>query len=453
MKKNILKKSTAIISALVLAVMPINIYAEDAVSDFYPDAVYSDESAFDANGKWIYRELAVGGDCEDASLIWNNGSTNVTDAELDTTIKHSGNASIKQTFSKTYQYMGLPLDEAWVENDTYRVSYWFYTDTALASGNLSNYLAYGRVGKSSIGKMEVAYSSAVTANEWNFIDSKIQFQRASADVSNSVAIDTSKTSYASFVTNKQDTRYLDDMSVRRVPADLESFPKSYAKSITLKDSEGNAKDGDALLKSGDKIIFTYSLDVDKRTVGKENISVNGIKNASTIASVAYSVNDATRETTVTVVLGSVKADSEYTVSLDDIKDAWGRAVVGTTSFTFSTAPIIETEIVLEKDGEEITELEEGVIKAYFTLSSNVGEINAQLVAAVCSGNKFTSVTPKTVTIPVVPAVSGTEREPDFTLNVQAGETVRFFIWTDGEYPYPLSAMRIFDETGLNKAQY
>ena len=346
MKKRLFKNGFAMVMSLIMALslIPMTGAASTLTPDangLYPDAEYSDESAFDASGKWIYRELVQGGDCEDTSLIWNNGSTSVSAAELDTTIKHSGNASIKQSFSAKNLFMGLPLDEVWVEGDTYRVSYWFYTNTALAKNELKDYLTYARVGKGTNGNVEVKYSTAVTADEWNFIDSTIQFARNANDTSGNIAIDTTKTSYISLVTNKEDTRHLDDMSVRRVPADLESFPSVYAKSVSPSFSR-------PVVANGDKVTFTYSMDIDPRTVRKENISVNDVKGAN-ISAVSVATNEATRETTLEITMTGMTDGEAYTVSLDEILDPWGREVVGTSEITVYCANVVAGQYTIFDD--------------------------------------------------------------------------------------------------------
>ena len=308
MKKRLFKNGFAMVMSLMMALslIPMTGAASTLTPDangLYPDAVYSDESAFDASGKWIYRELVKGGDCEDASLIWNNNSASATAAELDTTIKRSGNASIKQSFSAKNLFMGLPLDEVWVEGDTYRVSYWFYTNTALAKNELKDYLTYGRVGKGTNGNVEVKYSTAVTADEWNFIDSTIQFARNSTDTSSNIAIDTSKTSYISLVTNKEDTRHLDDMSVRRIP---DFAVNQIGKSLSV---------------DGKTVTFTFDKDIDNRMAIAENI----VAGDAVVSNIAVNTDSITRETTMAVTF-------EETVTLDSVSytsaltDAWGREI-------------------------------------------------------------------------------------------------------------------------------
>ena len=100
--------------------------------------------------------------------------------------------------------------------------------------------------------------------------------------------------------------------------------KSYTKNIShLSDKIGD-----------EPIVFTFSHDIDTWTVTPDNILINGSQATSEDLKIDVKTDEQTRETKLEISLTEIPSVGEtVTISLVNIRDAWGREIIGLTQAT------------------------------------------------------------------------------------------------------------------------
>lgn len=120
------------------------------------------------------------------------------------------------------------------------------------------------------------------------------------------------------------TLYIDDWSMRLCVPD--GFPETKRLSVDYNEETQT-------------LTYKFNLDIDPRTVRKENIEVNGVRGDAFIeSSVLETTDEETREHTLTLKLQNLENENMITVILADVKDAWGREVLNNPPFTLNNFP-------------------------------------------------------------------------------------------------------------------
>ena len=340
--RNLMKRASVLVTAAVMLIgsFPQVGGAEEALTPdaygLYPTAAYTTVSSeLDDSGAWKYRELIPDVGCETIAGFWDK--ENVTPTSPNTNVALStdayrGSYSVSRTMSG-YKKLGAKVEnlDVYTEKNPaeYLLSMYAKADLAedLTSVNLTPaYLVNGYMEKSF--QYPNTTMPITINNEWGRYTRKMQIYER--DVT---SIDKSKDMYMYFYAYAQgspsNTIYLDEWSLRMaIPDNLSS---SYVKSI----SPSPAKPA---IKNGEDLTFKFSLDIDPRTVRKENITVNGTANSSLVKAVNVTTDEATRETTLTISFNTLTVGTTYTIALPEIKDAWGRNVVGTTTASVTCVP-------------------------------------------------------------------------------------------------------------------
>ncbi|MBQ7900843.1 MAG: hypothetical protein IJ365_02610 [Clostridia bacterium] len=335
---------------MVLSSLPAVYAADSADNGLYPDAVHTiSADEIDSAGNWIYRELVPDTSCETTDGFRAKGSITTNSTMQDSGLRlstdaHTGSYSIARTMRSN---PGIAFDVAApglvAYTDTNQKEYIFSTYMrADCSENVNvtvtpavNYRPVGgtdnKEGAFDKGTGETSSAFDVKSS-WNYFTKRVRMFEADSAKQVTLYLYFSKLDSNNSTTDstgdesKQiQTLYVDDWSVRLDVPD--SFDSSYTKSI---DSSSHSTS----IANGDTVTFTFSLDIDPRTVRKENITVNGDKNSNNVSAVSVATNETTRETTLTITLDNMQDDSLYNIALPEIKDAWGRDVVGATEASY-----------------------------------------------------------------------------------------------------------------------
>ena len=339
--RNLMKRASVLVTAAVMLIgsFPQVGGAEEALTPdaygLYPTAAYTTVSSeLDDSRKWKYRELVPDVGCETIAGFWDKNDTPTspnTNVALSTDA-YRGSYSVSRTMSG-YKKLGAKVEnlDVYTEKNPAEYLLSMYAKADLAEGLTSVNLtpAYLVNGYKELSFQYPGTNMPITINnEWGRYTRKMQIYER--DVK---SIDKSKDMYMYFYANAKDslsnTIYLDEWSLRMaIPDNLSS---SYVKSI----SPSPAKPA---IKNGEDLTFKFSLDIDPRTVRKENITVNGTANSSLVKAVNVTTDEATRETTLTISFNTLTVGTTYTIALPEIKDAWDRKVVGTTTASVTCVP-------------------------------------------------------------------------------------------------------------------
>lgn len=297
----------------------------------------------DNGGKWLYRELVPDPGCEGESSFINMGdnysvketTTKQTNAARTSTYAHSGEYSWYRT---AIQNRGIAIN--------------FGNDGTIASSTKYNVSAYMR--SDMLGADDTKKATQVKAgvfinyvssegwlNEKDLFNLTGEWQKFSKTVT-TPSIPSGKTvklglahykstgdAYSETRTDKTDpwtinTIYIDDWSIRR------ALPDDFMATEALP----GVFDEEAMT-----VTYRFNLDIDYRTVTKASIAVNGVKDTTYIESAALeTVSEQTREHKLTIKLQNITEGEVYTLTLPDIKDAWGRDVTGIEPTVVGTFP-------------------------------------------------------------------------------------------------------------------
>ena len=239
------------------------------------------------------------------------------------------------------------------------------------------------------------------------------------------SIDKTKDIYAYFYANEKDaagntianTIYLDEWSVRRM------LPDDF---FNTEVTESSYENGEA--------DFTFNLDIDRFTVTKEKILINGTPRPDMIDDLILTTDNYTRITDLKIKLKNLKPELHYTIDLPEVKDAWGRDIEGNKTIFFDTPKSVELNAVFKSGGNIITKMTDGEIEIDLTAKSNIGAEAVTVTAAVYKNNKFVNV------VPVNAALDNAAKDIQITIDAGSGnDGLRLFIWRNqtGEAPVPI----------------
>ncbi len=363
--KNLLKKCFSILA--MTSLLTSQIYVSGLADDTTTSAAYTINNDLDADGNWIYRELVPDIECETTNGFLKIGKKTPgstmqdDDIVLSNTNPHGGNYSIKRTmrtnpgiaFTPTAALKTYTQDEP----NEYVISAWMRTECGggqtvkvVPGYTIPAQTPFGKgTGESSIG-FEVK-------NTWQYFSKKVQ--KKESDAANSVGFwfygNTLTAANAVYDTTGTESKYIqtlyiDDWSMRLcVPYD---FPETKRLSVDYNEESQT-------------LTYKFNLDIDPRTVRKENIDVNGVRGGTYIESaILKTTNEETREHTLTLKLQNFEKENIITVKLADIKDAWGRDVSGNAPFIINNYP--EGQYTIYDD------LDDGGLWKYRELVPNVG---------------------------------------------------------------------------------
>lgn len=393
--KNLLKKCFSILAMTSLLTSQIYIsgLADDALpqadaNGFYPTAAYTTAAnELDGSGAWKYRELVPDVSCESENTFKNissnytdvSGEDLQTEAERISSDKHTGNYSWYRR-GLMYRGIGFTIPANIIEKDVnYISSAWIRSDMEGATEGTEAKTLKVQMFANSGGKQNfVAKPGVELSKEWKKYDIKFQALEGydeknvfNLGICNYLTKDDAACNYKTLTRGSTKypliSIYVDDWSVRReIPAD---FAKSYIKSTVPAVNK-------PIIKNDGKVTFTFSLDIDPRTVRKENINVNGAANSENISDVNVITNEATRETKLEITMANLVKNGKYTIALPELKDAWGRDVIGTRTLTVYCADVPDGQYTVFDD------LDDGGLWKYRELVPNVDCETADGFAAV-----------------------------------------------------------------------
>ncbi|MBQ7900844.1 MAG: Ig-like domain-containing protein [Clostridia bacterium] len=438
------KRQLSILLSIILA-LPNIIPAAASEQEFYPDASYSINDDLGENGKWKYRELFVHTTCDDPSQIPSDGSY------AGMAVANDGERTYYEKTAEKYKKIGVAAEELHANVD-YIFSGYVKSDSACDLGMLGGvYIVFDSDGnRLSSGANDMSVAGFKSLTEWQRIDKTFKFTQYKGRTDGKT-YDIPEGGYISngaewrkeiFITHSNSsavTLGLDDISLRLVPD--EGKCTAYTKSASTIENP--------VISATDEISFTFSNDIDMRTVTPETVLLNGTAYDST--EIRSTVDEETRETTVYIKFNVLSAEQSYSVELSGIKDAWGRDIVGTNKTDFATLPAVEqTDAAFEdEDNQPLTSLAAGKVTASVALKSNIGDVNANIIAAECDGNRIVEIQYLPVTI--------TASETRYTLPAldidSADNAVRVYVWSDSEFPTPYTRYGIFSKNGYSAAQY
>ncbi len=337
--KNLLKKCFSILAMTSLLISQI--YVSGLADDTTTSAAYTIKNDLDADGNWIYRELVPDIECETTNGFLKigektSGST-MQDADivLSNNNPHGGNYSIKRTmrtnpgiaFTPTAALKTYTQDEP----NEYVISAWMRTECSdgqtvkvVPGYTIPAQTQFDKGTGESLSGFEVK-------NTWQYFSKKVR--KGKSDAAKSVGFwfngDTLTAVNAVYDTTGTESKYIqtlyiDDWSMRLCVPD--SFPETERLSVDYN-------------KEAQTLTYKFNLDIDPRTVRKENIDVNGVRGGTYIESaILKTTNEETREHTLTLKLQNLEKENIITVKLADIKDAWGRDVSGNAPFIINNYP-------------------------------------------------------------------------------------------------------------------
>lgn len=368
--KNLMKRALVLVTAATMLIgsFPQVSGAQEALSpkayELYPTAKYTAVSEeLDGTKKWKYRELVPDVACEEEALLGNRGSniilsgatTKQTDAKRIDTDKYAGNYSWYRR-GITSRGIGFEIPAGVIKKgQKFISSAWLRSDMEGATeGTEAKRTAVRPFANWQTSEAQMGTLRTIS-KEWgkydlsfsvpNTYDEEKPFRVAVVNADGANVIEDFNT-YSEMISSSESrpvySIYLDEWSLRMaIPTD---FPASYVKSISPSPEK-------PAIKNGEDLTFKFSLDIDPRTVRKENITVNGTKNSPLVKDVKVTTAEATRETTLTISFNTLEEGTAYTVALPEIKDAWGRDVVGTTTASITCVPA-DAEYTIYEDLDE-----------------------------------------------------------------------------------------------------
>lgn len=392
----------------------------------FPEITYSASDDVDSSGKWIYRNLALDPDCEDLSKFWQSTYTNDADTMSVSGECHSGTGSIEKLVTR-YNRLGVEADLK--ANNDYHFSAWMRDKSSGNSNTLliaAEYKVYDEKKLSQkLQQMILTQSSAsqfTLGNEWNYINRDVRITQFEYDsITYPIGADYTIDSAKLYVTQSVDTErtvYIDDLNIRLIP-DFRVYTKA------LSHLDGG-------LIGNEEVVFTFSNEIDKWTVTPENILINGESGLGKI-SVDLRSDDETKETDVAITFNTpVEKGTEVEISLADIRDAWGREVIGTTKLSV-------------KGG-----------KPYLTasFSNNEGNVNAQFTVHNADSGKLIVVPVCGDMLTTVQSYNITQSNKQFTVTVSKNtqwDELRVFLWSDYKIMLPLREKNMFTKKEITAA--
>lgn len=392
----------------------------------FPEGQYTIFNDLDDTGAWKYRELIYDPECETTEYLWDglNGAQPTppqTQAVLSTDA-HSGSYSISRTM-QAYSRLGQKianLDVYTAENPAeYMMNLYAKADMGTGISDVRLVPCY-RLNENK----EAAFSYPRTEMRFSIGTNwtKLSFPIRVTSVD---SIDKTKDIYAYFYANEKDaagnsianTIYLDEWSVRRM------LPDDF---FNTEVTESSYENGEA--------DFTFNLDIDRFTVTKEKILINGTPRPDMIDDLILTTDNYTRITDLKIKLKNLKPELHYTIDLPDVKDAWGRDIEGNKTISFDTPKSVELNAVFKSGGNIITKMTDGEIEIDLTAKSNIGAEAVTVTAAVYKNNKFVNV------VPVNAALDNAAKDIQITIDAGSGnDGLRLFIWRNqtGEAPVPI----------------
>lgn len=370
--RNLMKRASVLVTAAMMLIGSFQQVggAEETLSPnaygLYPTAAYTTVSAeLDTTGAWKYRELVPDVACEEENSFVNRGSNNIqsgastkqTNAMRIDTDKYAGNYSWYRR-AITSRGIGFEIPSGIMKKgQNFISSAWLRSDMEGATEGTPAERVAVRPFVNWVDKEASLGTNVKITNEWvkydlsftvpDAYDEEKPFRVAvvNADTEN-IFDSTTNDSYSEKDSSGRVrpvySIYLDEWSLRMALPD--TFPASYVKSI----SPSPAK---PVINNGEDLTFKFSLDIDPRTVRKENITVNGTANSPLVKAVNVNTDEATRETALTISFNTLEEGTAYKVALPEIKDAWGRDVVGTTTASVACVPA-DAEYTIYEDLDE-----------------------------------------------------------------------------------------------------
>ncbi len=221
---------------------------------------------------------------------------------------------------------------------------------------------------------------------------------------------------------EQGSIWIDEIKMLRVP-DVGTYPVSY---IGSEPSDGNTN-GET-----DKVVFKFSGPVHTGSVSKGIVTINGEETKVSFSGTYDNLENITR--LVISPVGGFNNDTAYTVSITGITDAWGEAIIGTFSTSFTTIKKYDITSSFVKvaggvEGATLTHPENGDIKAKFDITNNTqSDMNVILILAECNGDtieKF-ALSPQYTNV-----ASGLTQSLEATITgftVGEGKYLKAFLW-------------------------
>ena len=292
------------ITLFITMLMIINIvpccYAEDNA-----ETAYTINNDLDADGNWIYRELVPDIECETLTGFCKVGSKDAASTMQDADIvlysdnAHSGSYCIKRTMRGNPGIAFIPAAALKTytaeEPNEYIINAWMRTDCE--NGKTVQVVpGYTIPGQKKFGKGTGETSSGFNVgNTWQYFSKKIR--KGNIEAAQTVVFWFNGLGAENGIWDELgqkyiQTLYIDDWSMRLcVPDD---FPETKRLSVDYN-------------KESQTLTYKFNLDIDPRTVRKENIEVNGVRGDAYIeSSVLETTNEETREHTLTLKLQNLE---------------------------------------------------------------------------------------------------------------------------------------------------
>ncbi len=393
----------------------------------YPEGQYTIYDDLDDGGLWKYRELVPNVGCETKDGFAAVGKPSPADSTIQdadivlSTDKHSGNYSIKRTMRQNSGIGFVVPKEAVVAGEPYIVS--AYLKTGTEKGGYDKPIGVKLHNEEKDGGFDAAIAggrlSFDVTTDWNYHSTKLKFKKAFTKDTNRVyllwngltlttgGVQDSSGSKAETV----QTLYVDDWSFRKIPTFDVYQTGAYVDNTSAEPS----------------VKFVFDKDIDSRSVDISNVTIDGAA-TDKVKSFTVVTDEITRESVLTLNLnGEIPRNSS--VSISNLKDAWGRDIKN----TFGTGLSLGTAKITAADGTEITEETTlGAGEYTYTVSgitngtANTADISA-ILALFDSDKKFVKAALDSKSF----AMGSTGGELCAKLTVSenaAGCTLRSFIW-------------------------
>ncbi|MBR5157465.1 MAG: hypothetical protein IKW59_06835 [Clostridia bacterium] len=441
---------------MLVAIMPATALATTPEAYILPEGVTAET--------WEYRELVPDSECETSAGFINRGSDR-TGTEGNFSVVPDGYYG-SGLYRKSSHYRGIAFNAMNMEvtsEQAYRMSAMIKTDFLGESSKarIGVFENWGTGEGYVESKKNLSTLIEITEdNVWTLYDTKVRIGGVKADGSVQIGIanlaESADYGMTATATNGSTTYiqdlYIDDWSMRKIPG--EDLPSSKVMSVVAGTEENDMTDENVsvILQDGDVVKFAFSLDIDPRSVRKEKITVNGIPDSNVISSATVEMpNGSNRKTVLSLNLNNLKNGNKYTISMPELKDAWGREVEGKTTISFITKPILEEKISFEKNGTDIASFEQGDLTAKIELKSNEEQQVTVVVAAIANGT-IAKISHTSLSLADGEEKSG-ENAVLIPINSENAEYMRVFIWTNSDFPTPIVPYTTFGKDGLIKSEY
>ncbi|MBR5157464.1 MAG: glycoside hydrolase family 99-like domain-containing protein [Clostridia bacterium] len=405
---------------------------------FFPEISYNTNKDIDADGKWIYRNMVTDSDCEYIDSFWGGTEGGIG---ISQSVSHSGDTSVYKYYTKRYQRLGF---KAQLEPySDYHFSGWLKNENVDDNNKSMSFAAKYQVWDNNNNLkthnsgceflFQQSNASFALTSDWNYIESNIaankyndidgsSYYLGESDYLNDVYFYITQTA----ATEKR--VYMDDVSLRKIPP-FNVFTKSITGGINGK------------FTTGEPIVFCFSHDVDKWSVTPDKVLLNGAVSENGVDVVIHT-DEISRETTVSVSLSQTVIGESYTISLPQIKDAWGRKIVGSTSVTVTAEKPDVSAIITDESDEPVNVIKKGRIKGVVEIDERLleqYETAYGFVAIKDAGNKLIKVKSN--------ILSSNKTSFEFDENIENdADKIEFYIWS-AELK-PLCEMHVFNQNGF-----